>query len=71
MQMVKLIVNKSNKIIKDLGGNNVSLISDKEVLIYFYKKIQNYSDSNVIVFDSKQKGKNIKFKITNIKMKII
>jgi hypothetical protein len=61
------ILNKSNKIIKDLGGNNVSLISDKEVLIYFYKKIQNYSDSNVIVFDSKQKGKTIKFKITNIK----
>jgi len=59
------ILNKSNKIIKDLGGNNISFISDKQVLIYFYKKIPNYSDSNVIVFDSKQNGKNIKFKITN------
>ena len=59
------ILNKSNRIIKDLGGNNISLISDKQVLIYFYKKIPNYSDSNVIVFDSKQKSKNIKFKITN------
>ena len=60
------ILNKSNKIIKDLNGNNVSLISDKEVLIYFYKKIEKYSDSNVIVFESDKKGKNMKFKITNI-----
>ena len=62
-------LNKSNRIIKDLVGSNVSLISDKEVLIYFYKKIENYSDSNVIAFDNNQKGKNIKFKITNNKNK--
>ena len=38
------------------------MISNKRVLLYFYKKIPNYSDKGT---NKLEKGKNLKFNITN------
>ena len=58
-------LSKENKIIKDLKGKNIIITSTENALLYFYKKIINYSDKGAIVFDKTQKGKNMKFNIKN------
>jgi hypothetical protein len=58
-------LSKENKIIKDLKGKNIIITSTENALLYFYKKIINYSDKEAIVFDKTQKGKNMKFNIKN------
>ena len=60
------ILNKEKRIINDLSGENIKVTSTKNALLYFYKKIPNYQEKGVIVFDKTQKGKNMKFNITNI-----
>ena len=60
----KFILNNSKRVIKDLKGNNIVVKSNKIALIYFYKKIANFSESNVIEFDKSQKRKIMKFNIT-------
>ena len=59
------ILNNSNKVIRDLKGDNITVISNKKALIYFYKKI---NDTKIIEieFDKNQTNKVMKFNITNI-----
>ena len=59
-------LNNSNRVIKDLKGDNITVISSEKALIYFYKRIENYSGEGVVIFDKKQKRKNMLFNITNI-----
>ena len=59
-------LNKSNKIIRNLKGNNITLISTKKALIYFYKKINDFSNIEELNFDKSQKGKIMKFNIINM-----
>lgn len=59
------ILNKENKIIEDLKGDNIKVKANKEALVYFYKRIPNYSENNTIIFDNNQKRKNMKFTLTN------
>ena len=61
----EFILNKNNRIIKDLEGKNITMISNKRALLYFYKKIPNYSDKGTIIFNKLEKGKNLKFNIKN------
>ena len=58
-------LNKENKVIKNLTGDNFTVISTQKALIYFYKKI---NDSKIIEieFDKTQTNKVMKFNITNI-----
>ena len=58
-------LSKDNKIIKDLKGSNIIITSTENALLYFYKKLVNYSDKGAIVYDKTQKGKNMKFNIKN------
>ena len=62
---VNYFLNKDNKIIKDLKGNNIKLITDKKALLYFYYRIQNYTEKGTIIFDKSKKGKNLYFNIKN------
>ena len=59
------ILNGDNKIIKILNSNNIKVISDKNALIYFYKRIVDDSKIKMVIFDNKQKRKNMKFNIKN------
>ena len=61
------ILNNSNKVIRNLKGNNITVISTKKALLYFYKKINDFSNIEELNFDKSQKGKIMKFNITNIK----
>ena len=61
----KYILNKENKVIKNLSGNNITVIFNKLALIYFYKRIEE-SGIIEIEFDKNQKGKIMKFNITNV-----
>ena len=61
----KYILNKENKVIKNLSRNNITVISNKLALIYFYKRIEENGIIE-IEFDKNQKGKIMKFNITNI-----
>ena len=65
------ILNKNNKIIKDLKGNNIKLTTNKKALLYFYYRIENYTEKGTIVLDKSTKGKNIKFEIKNSKSILI
>ena len=66
----KYILNKENKVLKNLTGDNITVISTKKSLLYFYKRI-NESGIIEIEFDKNQKGKLMKFNITNISGKEI
>ena len=61
----EFILNKNNRIIKDLEGENITMISNKRALLYFYKKIPNYSGKGTVIFNKLEKGKNLKFNIRN------
>ena len=61
------ILDKYNKVIKDLKGNKIKVISSKKALVYFYKRIENYNNSGVVIFNKTQKRKNMIFNITNNK----
>ena len=63
----KYILNKENKIIKDLKGNNITVKSNKNALLYFYKKMDEKTELGMIEFDKSQKGKNMKIDIKNKK----
>jgi len=67
---IKYILNKENKVIKNLSGDNITVISTQKALIYFYKRI-NESGIIEIEFDKNQKGKLMKFNITNVSGKEI
>ena len=62
----KYYLNKNQRIITHLKGDNIKVISTKNALIYFYKKIPNYSEEGTIIFDREQKRKNMNFNIENI-----
>jgi len=66
----KYVLNKENRVIKNLKGNNLTVISNQKALIYFYKKID---DTKIIEidFDKTQTNKVMKFNITNISGKEI
>ena len=57
-------LNNERRVTIDVKGDNIEVKSDKEALIYFYKRIEN-EDIKTIVFDKNQKSKNMKFTITN------
>ena len=57
-------LNNKNKVTIDVKGDNIEVKSDKDALIYFYKRIEN-KDIKTIVFDKNQKSKNMKLTITN------
>ena len=61
------ILNKNNRVIRDIKGESVTVETNKIALLYFYKKIPDNNEIRTIVFDKSQKGKNMKFKMTNIK----
>ena len=63
----KYYLNEKHRVIEHLKGDEIKVISNKNALIYFYKKISNYSEEGTIIFDRDKKGKNMKFKIENIK----
>ena len=60
------LLSKTNRIITNLTGDNITIISNENVLIYFYKRIENDSTIFSMEFDKSQKGKNMKFNITSI-----
>ena len=62
----KYFLNKENKVLRNLNGTGIKVSSDKKALIYFYKRIYNYSKTGVVVFDQSQKRKNLQFNIKNI-----
>ena len=51
------ILNKNNRIIKDINGDNIKVVSNQKELIYFYKRMANYSKKGTIVFDKSPKNK--------------
>ena len=61
------ILNRNNRIIRHLQGENITITTDKKALLYFYKKIPENYDIGTIIFDKSQKGKNMKFNVKNIK----
>ena len=65
----KYILNSNKKIITDLKGENIFVSSNKKALLYFYKKINDYSNINVIEFDKAQTGKYIKIHISSENIK--
>ena len=65
---VRYILNKENKIIWNLKGENITAKSNRKALIYFYKKI-NESGIIELEFDKTQSGKIMKFNITKISNK--
>ena len=60
----KYILNRTNKII-NLKGNNFTVESNKNALIYFYEKIQDFDNKIIFEFDKNNSGKNQKINITN------
>ena len=64
------ILNNKKRIIDDLVGDNIRVISTEKALIHFYKRMPNYSNQGVIIFDKSQKNKIMKLTITNIKNNI-
>ena len=64
---IEYILNNSTKVIRDLKGDDITVISTEKALVYFYKKIKDFSQIEEINFDMSQKGKIMKFNITNIK----
>ena len=67
---IKYILNKENKVLKHLKGDNITVISTQKALIYFYKRI-NSSDIIELEFDKNQKNKIMKFNINKISPKDI
>ena len=62
---IKYILNSKNKII-NLKGNDFTVQSNKIALIYFYEKIEKYTDKVILEFDKLNIGKNKEINITNI-----
>ena len=67
---IKYFLNKENKVLRNLKGDNITIISTQKALIYFYKRI-NRSDLIEIEFDKYQKDKIMKFNINKISSKDI
>ena len=65
------ILNNSTRIIKNLNGDGITVKSNKNALLYFYKKMDNNTELGMIEFDKSQKGKNMKFDITSLNNKKI
>ena len=61
------VLDKNNRIIRDLKGEKFTVKTDKKALLYFYKKIPDNYEIGTIIFDKSQKGKNMKFNMKNIK----
>ena len=62
----KYILNRFKRVIKNLKGYNITLETNKNALIYFYKKMNYDYELGIIEFDKSQTGKIMKFNITNI-----
>ena len=62
----KFFLNKENRIITDLKGDGIKVISTQKALIYFYKRMENYTKKGAIIFDKSKKNKIMKFTIENI-----
>ena len=60
----KYILNRENKLI-NLKGNNFNVESNKNALIYFYEKIQDFDNKIIIEFNKNNKGKKLKINIKN------
>ena len=60
----KYILNRENKII-NIKGNNYTVESNKNALIYFYEKIKDFDNKIIIEFDKSNKLKNLKINIKN------
>ena len=60
----KYILNKENKVIRNLEGNKIVVKSDKMALVYFYQKVEDSSEYDFIEFDKSQKGKIMQLNIT-------
>ena len=60
----KYILNKINKII-NIKGNNFTVESNKNALIYFYEKIEDVDDKIILEFNKYNAGKNQKINLTN------
>ena len=59
----KYVLNRYNKIIKDLKGEGIKVTTNKLALVYFYQKIVKSSEMGIIEFQKSQIGKNMKFDI--------
>ena len=64
---IKYVLNKENKVLRDLKGEGIIVKSNKKALIYFYKKMDNITEQGMIEFNKSQIGKNMKFQITSKK----
>ena len=62
----KYVLNKQNKVIRDLKGEGIVVKASKNALLYFYKKMDNITEQGMIEFDKSQFGKNMKFDIISI-----
>ena len=60
----KYFLNKTNKII-NIKGNNFTVESNKNALIYFYEKIEDVDDKIILEFNKYNPGKNQKINLTN------
>jgi len=67
----KYILNKNKRVIKDLKGDNITLETNQNALIYFYLKMDDNTELGMIEFNKSQSGKIMKFNITNIKANYI
>ena len=56
-------LNKTNKVIKNLRGDNIKVISNQIALIYFYKRIPDFCNLETIIFNKTQTGRNMRFNI--------
>ena len=63
----KYILNRNQKLIRDLKGYGIEVITDKLALIYFYKKMDIKTELGTIEFDKNQIGKIMKFNISTSK----
>ena len=61
------ILNKENKVIRDLKGEGIFVKTNKKALLYFYKKMDNITEKGMVEFNISQIGKNMKFNITSKK----
>ena len=60
-------LNKEKRILSEIKGDNIKVISTEKALLYFYKRMPNYSEKGAIIFDKSQNNKIMKLTLKNIK----
>ena len=58
-------LNKEQRVITDLKGDGIEVISTKNALIYFYQKMDDKTELGMREFNKTQIGKIMKFNISN------